>query len=159
MGTLTVSSETAFSQSAEELYDFVTDPRNWMKVYPGSERIQGVETLPLQIGDTWHEGAAEVSRGRWTWRLITAVRPIRWVFQSVGGLGHNPADNSGGLEGIMTVSYSFLSPGQGVTLFHRTMSIEVAKGVPLPEGTLRSFDPKNIDAYHAAVARVLDGSR
>ncbi len=156
MGIVQVSSETAFQNKPEEIYDFVTDPRNWVKVYPGSEMIEGVEELPLKVGDIWHEAGS--SPQRYSWRLITAQRPWRWVFQSYGALGHNREDGSGGSEGIMTVSYSFLSPGEGVTVFHRSMSVEVPKGTDLPPGLIRNFDPKYIDQYHAAVKKAINES-
>ena len=42
MGIVTTSSETAFTQSPEEVYDFVTKPANWTKTYPGGPRISGL---------------------------------------------------------------------------------------------------------------------
>ena len=39
MGIVTSTSETAFTQSAEAVYDFVTNPANWTKTYPGSAHI------------------------------------------------------------------------------------------------------------------------
>lgn len=152
MGTLTVSSETAFTQSAEQVYDFVTDPRNWPKVYPGSSHITGVESLPLKVGDEWNEGAPPQV---FTWRLITAVRPTKWVFQSIGLLGHDPEKPGTGFTGLMTIAYTFLTPGDGVTLFHRQMSIELPKRAALPQGMIAAFEPHRIDAYHDAVARIL----
>ncbi|MBH0779796.1 SRPBCC family protein [Nocardia bovistercoris] len=155
MGIVQVSSETAFQNSPEEVYDFVTDPRNWVEVYPGSEMIEGVERLPLEVGDIWHE--AGDSPHRYSWRLVTAHRPWRWVFQSHGALAHDRENGTGGYTGIMTVSYSFLSPGEGVTVFHRSMTLEVPKGAELPPGLIRNFDPTYIDRYHAAVKKALNG--
>ncbi len=155
MGILQVSSETAFPNKPAAVYDFVTDPRNWVRVYPGSEMIEGVEELPLRLGDEWHE--AGTGPVRYTWRLITAVRPWRWVFQSVGKLAHSREDGSGGHGGIMTISYTFSCPGEDVTLFHRSMTVEVPKGSDLPPGLIGSFEPKYIDIYHSAVAKALNG--
>ena len=152
MGTLTVSSETAFTQTPEQVYDFVTDPRNWPKAYPGSSHIVGVANLPLQVGDEWNEGAPPRV---FTWRLITAARPTKWVFQSVGLLGHDPENPGTGFVGLMTVAYSFSTPGDGVTLFHRQMSMELPKRATMPEGMIAAFEPQRIDSYHDAVARLL----
>jgi hypothetical protein len=47
LGIVTTSSETAFSQSPEVVYDFVTNPANWTKTYPHSTQVGGLpETLP-----------------------------------------------------------------------------------------------------------------
>ena len=152
MGTITVSSETAFNLPPEKVYDFVSDPRNWPKVYPGSSHVTGVDTFPLQVGDEWNEGAVP---NVFTWRLITSVRPTKWVFQSVGLLGHDPAVKGSGFVGLMTIAYTFSTPGDGVTLFHRQMSLEMPKRAAMPEGMTKVFEPRLIDAYHDAVARAL----
>jgi hypothetical protein len=56
MGIVTTSSETAFSQSPEAIYDFATNPANWTKTYPGGPDIRNLpDRLPLQVGDTWDE--------------------------------------------------------------------------------------------------------
>ena len=55
MGIVTTSSETAFTQSAETIFDFVTNPANWTKTYPGPPHISDLPELPLKVGDTWTE--------------------------------------------------------------------------------------------------------
>ena len=52
MGIVTTSSETAFTQSADVVYDFVTNPANWTKTYPGSNYVGKLDDLPLKVGDT-----------------------------------------------------------------------------------------------------------
>jgi hypothetical protein len=48
LGIVTTSSETAFCQSPDMIYDFVTNPVNWTKTYPHSTNIGGLpDTLPL----------------------------------------------------------------------------------------------------------------
>ena len=89
-----------------------------------------------------------------TWQLAMAVRPSLFVFSSVGRLGHDSAGN-GGLEGRMTIEYRFTRPGDGITLFGRTMTIEAYRHAPLTDGFFRMVNPSHIDAYHAAVAREL----
>ena len=157
MGIVTTSSETAFSQSPEAIYDFVTNPANWTKTYPGSQHIEGLPaTLPLEVGDTWAEAGPDGDR-IFTWHLAIAMRPTLWMFNSVGRLGHDREGN-GGMEGRITVQYHFTQPGDGVTLFKRTMTIEAYKHAPLPDGFFRTVNPANIDAYHAAVARELSAT-
>lgn len=154
MGIVTASSETAFSHSPETIYDFVTNPSNWTKTYPGSTHVGGLpDRLPLKVGDTWTESGPEGGR-IFTWHLAIAMRPKLWMFNSVGRLGHDP-DGSGGMEGRITVQYHFTEPGAGVTLFTRTMTIEAYKHAPLPDALFTQANPAKIDAYHAAIAREL----
>ena len=157
MGIVTTSSETAFTQSPEVIYDFVTNPANWTKTYPGSEYVGKLDNLPLKVGDTWEEGGGGKDR-IFSWHLAMAVRPRLWVFNSVGRLGHEP-DGSGGMDGRITVQYHFTKPAPDVTLFTRTMTIEAPKDCPMPDGFFRIVNPANIDRYHAAIARELDGAR
>ena len=153
MGIVTTTSETAFTQSAETVYDFVTNPQNWTKTYPGSAHIGKLPPLPLKVGDTWEEAGPDGDR-IFSWQLAIAVRPIQFVFTSIGRLGHD-RDGTGGLEGRITVSYRFTTPGQGITLFSRTMTIEAPKHAPLPDRLFEQANPARIDAYHEAVAREL----
>lgn len=156
LGIVTTSSETAFTQSPETVYDFVTNPANWTKTYPGSAHIEGLpDRLPLRVGDTWSEAGPD-GKQIYTWHLAIAMRPRLWVFNSVGRLGHD-RDGGGGMDGRITVQYHFTRPGPDVTLFSRTMTIEAYKDSPLPDALFRIVNPANIDRYHAAVARELAG--
>lgn len=93
VGIVTTSSETAFSQSPEVIYNFVTNPANWTKTYPHSTKVGGLpETLPLKVGDTWTESGPDAEK-IFTWHLAIAMRPKMWVFNSVGRLGHDPDGN------------------------------------------------------------------
>ena len=89
MGIVTTSSETAFKFSPEVIYDFVTNPANWTKTYPGSNYIGNLDVLPLKIGDTWEEGGEDGDK-IFTWHLALAARPKLWTFSSVGRLGPSP---------------------------------------------------------------------
>lgn len=151
MGIVTTTSETAFTQSAETVYDFVTNPANWTKTYPGSAHVGGLPELPLKVGDTWEEAGPDGDR-IFRWQLAAAMRPTLFVFTSIGRLGHD-RDGNGGMEGRITVSYHFTRPGQDVTLFSRTMTIEAYKHAPLPDQLIVAANPAKIDAYHEAVAR------
>lgn len=157
MGIVTSTSETAFTQSAETVYDFVTNPQNWTKTYPGSAHIGNLPPVPLKVGDTWEEAGPDGERV-FSWQLAVAVRPIQFVFTSIGRLGHDRDDPDGsrsGMEGRITVSYRFTRPGQDITLFSRTMTIEAPKHAPLPDRLFEQANPARIDAYHEAVAREL----
>jgi hypothetical protein len=89
-----------------------------------------------------------------SWQLAAAVRPTLFVFTSLGRLGHD-RDGNGGMEGRITVSYRFTRPGQEITLFSRTITIEAYKHAPLPDQLFVEANPARIDAYHEAVAREL----
>ncbi|OBI40097.1 SRPBCC family protein [Mycobacterium colombiense] len=156
MGIVTTTSETAFTQSAETVYDFVTNPQNWTKTYPGSAHIGKLPELPLKVGDTWEEAGPDGDRV-FSWQLAAAVRPTLFVFTSIGRLGHDRTGGifQGGMEGRITVSYHFTRPGQDITLFSRTMTIEAYKHAPLPDQLFLQANPAKIDAYHEAVAREL----
>lgn len=156
MGIVTSTSETAFTQPAETVYDFVTNPENWTKTYPGSAHIGSLPQLPLKVGDTWQEAGPDGDRV-FTWQLAIAVRPTVFMFNSVGRLGHD-RDGNGGMEGRITVTYRFTRPGRDVTLFSRTMTIEAYRHAPLPDRLFQQANPARIDAYHEAVARELGRS-
>lgn len=154
MGIVTTSSETAFTHAPEVIYDFVTNPANWTKTYPGSNYVGKLDDLPLKIGDTWEEGGENGDK-IFTWHLALADRPCLWSFSSVGRLGHDREGN-GGMEGRITVQYHFTRPAPDVTLFTRTMTVEAPKHAPMPDNFFRIVNPANIDKYHAAIARELN---
>ncbi|RDH74787.1 SRPBCC family protein [Mycolicibacterium moriokaense] len=156
MGIVTTSSETTFKQSPETVFDFVSNPANWTKTYPGGALIRNLpDRLPLQVGDTWDEASPDPEKDRvFTWQLAMSVRPSLFVFSSVGLLGHDSAGN-GGFEGRMTIEYRFLRPEEDRTLFRRTMTIEAYKHAPMSDTFFRIANPSHIDAYHAAVMREL----
>jgi hypothetical protein len=155
LGIVTTTSETAFARSPETIYDFVTNPANWTKTYPGSAHITNLpDELPLKVGDTWQESGPDGDR-LFSWHLAIAMRPRLWMFNSVGALGHN-RDGKGGMKGRITVQYQFTRPGEQITLFSRTMTIEAYKDAPLPDALFQQVNPAKIDAYHAAIARELD---
>jgi hypothetical protein len=87
LGIVTTSSETAFSRSQETIYDFVTNPANWTKTYPGSAHITNVpDELPLKVGDTWQESGP----------TATASSPGIWRSRCAHGCGCSiPLGHSG----------------------------------------------------------------
>ena len=62
------------------------------------------------------------------------------MFTSLGRLGHD-RDGNGGMEGRITVSYRFTRPGQEITLFSRTITIEAYKHAPLPDQLFVEANP------------------
>ena len=113
MGIVTTTSETAFGRPPELIYDFVTNPANWTKTYPGSAHIANLpDELPLKVGDTWQEAGLDGDR-IFTWHLAIAMRPKLWMFNSVGPLGHD-RNGDGGMEGRITVQYQFTRPGRSM---------------------------------------------
>jgi hypothetical protein len=156
VGIVTTSSESAFRQSAEEVYAFVTNPSNWPKTYPSSRQVGSVpHELPLKVGDIWTEAGPQGEL--YTWHLAVAMPPKLWVFNSVGRLGHD-ADGIGGWTGRITVEYHFTRPGVDISLFRRTMTIEAYKDSPLPDELFKIVNPAIIDQFHAAIARELERS-
>lgn len=154
MGIVTTTSETAFRQSPEELYAFVSNPANWALTYPGSTHIRGLpDHFPLKVGDTWTEAGADADR-IFTWQLAIAMPPRLFVFTSVGRLGHD-SKSEGGFEARITVQCQFLRLGNDVTVFSRTMTIEAYKDTPLPDDFFRPVNPANIDKYHAVIGKAL----
>lgn len=153
MGIITMVAEAAFDQPAERVYDFVSNPANWVKTYPGSEHEEGLpRDMTLKVGDTWVETGP---RGeRYSWQVATAVRPSLWVCNTIGRLSHE-ADGSGGYEGRIAMQYRFLRPGGDVTVFQRTYQIETYAGSALPDFFLTSMNPIHAETYFAGIAREL----
>ncbi|KAF2208424.1 hypothetical protein CERZMDRAFT_118817 [Cercospora zeae-maydis SCOH1-5] len=163
MGRITIESETAFARPAEEIYDFVSNPANWGRTYQGSGGLHNNAQLklPLQFGDQWTE-AVPLAENTYvaTWTLITAMRPHKWVFQQVDGIGAH-AEGKGesrGVPGTTTISYFFepqVGPHEGTTLFRRKIEYDLPKGVDLAPDLLVASGPGGIDRYHAAIERVM----
>ena len=159
MGSFTTESQTVFDHPAEAIYDFVSDPHNWPKTFKGSAGIADQNLrIPLTVGDSWTEFIKVSDRFscRSTWTLIIAERPRKWVIQQVDRIGEQ-ADGSGGVDGITTIAYSFEPAGDGRTLFHRSLTCELPRGVRIADELLIArAQPAGIDGYHDAVARELD---
>jgi hypothetical protein len=51
LGIVTTSSQTAFARAPETIYDFVTNPANWPKTYPGSAHITSAIARELDTPD------------------------------------------------------------------------------------------------------------
>lgn len=153
MGIVTMVARAAFEHPAEAVYDFVSNPANWVKTYPGSEDEEGLPgDKVLEVGDRWVETGP---RGeRYSWQVAMARRPELWVCTTLGRLGHEK-DGSGGVEGNIRIEYRFSRPGGGITLFERTYITESVPGVALPDIFLTSMNPAHAETYFEGIAREL----
>ncbi|MDP9090253.1 MAG: SRPBCC family protein [Pseudomonadota bacterium] len=161
MGSFTAESQTLLHHPAEAIYDFVSNPHNWPKTYKGSAGIADALTWPLKVGDSWTEliKVSETFSCRSSWTLIIAERPRKWAIQQVDRIGEQ-ADGTGGVDGITTIVYSFQQLSERVTIFHRSLTTELPRGVRIPDELLIvRGQPAGIDGYHDAVARELDAMR
>jgi hypothetical protein len=75
LGIVISTSETAFTQSAETVYDFVTNPENRTKTYPGRAHIGNLPELPLKVGDTGQETGPDGDR-IFSWQLAAGRRGV-----------------------------------------------------------------------------------
>ena len=158
MGSFTAESQTLFHHSPEAIYDFVSNPHNWPKTFKGSAGTSSELSIPLKIGDNWTElvSVSDTFSCRSTWTLIIAERPRKWAIQQIDRIGEQ-ADGTGGVDGITTIVYSFAPTGEGKTIFHRSLTTELPRGVRIPDELLIArAQPAGIDGYHEAVARELD---
>lgn len=152
MGYFMSSSQTVFTQSAMEVYNFVSDPGNWGSTYKGSGGVHQELELPLKVGDTWSELVTlDENTYRSDWVLVTAVPGRLWEFRQVDKIGQS-ADGEGGVDGVTTITYEFSDAGEGLTLFTRTLKCTTPKGVGIPDDLLTvRARPDGIDRYHEAI--------
>ena len=155
MATVTLVSESAFTQSAEEVYDFVSNPANWVKTYPGSTHEEGLpENKALKVGDTWTETGP--SGDHYSWKVSMTNRPTLWVCETTDRMGHD-GSGKGGFEGRIEIRYRFSQPTEGVTIFQRTYITETYPGTPpLPDIFYTSQNPKHAEVYFAGIRRELE---
>ncbi|NMO88258.1 SRPBCC family protein [Actinomycetospora sp. TBRC 11914] len=153
MGVFTASGETLLDATPEETYDFISDPRNWPKLFRGSADISTSVEIPLGVGDSFTEvvEVGELSL-RSTWTVITAVRGRVFAYQQVDDLGAD-GDGQGGVDGITTITYT-LTPVDGGTMFHRVLRCELPRGVSIPVPLLVArATTANIEHFQENVGR------
>lgn len=164
MGRNTASASTVLPYSREQVYDFVSNPHNWPLTYKGSGGIQQHLELPLKLGDKWTEKVSLANNTYYSeWTLITAIRPSKFVFEQVNGIGAINEALEGGVPGTTKIEYLFDDVNMTVagktekgTLFQRTFSSELPRGVEMPEDLLVvCMKTVGIEGYHDAVAREL----
>ncbi len=154
MATVTLVSERAFDHPAEDVYDFVSNPQNWVKTYPGSTHEEGLApNKALKVGDTWTETGP--SGDHYSWQVSMTNRPTLWVCETTGRLAHD-GTGKGGFEGRIEIRYRFMRPGNDVTIFQRTYITETYPGTPpLADIFYTSQNPKHAEVYFDGIAREL----
>ncbi|HVO90270.1 MAG TPA: SRPBCC family protein [Casimicrobiaceae bacterium] len=90
---------------AEDLFDYVATPVNWMEWHPASRGVSGVVQRPLALGDKVVE-TFEIAgrRGETTWTMTALDRPRSWRIE---------AHNEGGRGGA-EIAYSIVTRERGV---------------------------------------------
>lgn len=165
MGISSASSQTLLPFTRDQVYDFVTNPHNWPLTYKGSGGIQQDHlSLPLKLGDKWTEKVSLPDNTYYSeWTLITAVRPWKWAFLQVDGIGDTDEAISNGEKGTCTIEYVLQETdveidgkqGKG-TLFKRTLTVDLPRGVKIPDDLLAvCMRTSGIEGYHDAVGREL----
>jgi hypothetical protein len=164
MGISSASSSTVLPYTREQVYDFVTNPHNWPLTYKGSGGIQKNLTIPLKVGDKWVEKVSLAENIYYSgWTLTTALKPWKWVFEQYDGIGATDENLTGGVKGATQIRYTFEEAeievdgkkGKG-TLFTRTLTCELPRGVEMPEDLLVvKMRTAGIERYHDAVATEL----
>jgi len=153
MGIVTMVAEAAFNHTPEDIYDFVSNPANWVKTYPGSKDEEGLPgTGQLKVGDGWVETGP--SGERYSWQVAMTLRPRLWVCNTLGRLGHGE-DGGGGIDGRIQIEYRFLRVSDETTIFRRTYITESVEGSVLPDVYLTSMNPVHAETYFAGIAREL----
>ncbi|GAB7334337.1 hypothetical protein MBLNU13_g06355t1 [Cladosporium sp. NU13] len=140
MGRFKIQSETVFDYEREVVWDFATNPNNWGRTYKGSGGMHKDTKFPLELGDTFSE-----------------KKPYQFVFQQQDGIGATEDGSSPSSEGFTTIAYRFEEVGEGKTLFVRTLTCEMPRGVGIPDDLLTvCARPDGIEKYHDAIKKELD---
>jgi hypothetical protein len=154
MGIVTMVAEVGFPYPPEKVYDFVTNPANWVKTYPGSEHEEGLpQDKALKVGDAWVETGP--NDAKYLWQVGIAVRPKLWTCNTVGNLGHKEGENGIGTPGQIRMQYRFKPYGENFTVFERTYLTESYPGTDLLDIFLTSMNPKHAETYFAGIGREL----
>ena len=113
---------------------------------------------PLEFGDTFSEKVSlPPNTYTSTWTLIRTKKPYQFVFQQQDGIGAKDDGSSEGSQGFTTIAYRFEEVGEGKTLFVRTLTCEMPRGVGIPDDLLTvCARPDGIERYHDAIKKELD---
>jgi hypothetical protein len=112
---------------------------------------------PLEFGDTFTEKVSLPPNSYISkWTLIRTKKPYQFVFQQQDGIGAKEDGSSEGSQGFTTIAYRFEEVGEGKTLFVRTLTCEMPRGVGIPDDLLTvCARPDGIERYHDAIRREL----
>lgn len=105
-----VQVEGHIKASAEEVYDFLTNPSQIPLVLPGLIENSDIPDLPLKVGDSFtyrYQVAGVVFEGKWI--VSVADRPSRYSAKTVGGADsewtYTMRGGSDGTNVVLTVKY------------------------------------------------------
>lgn len=128
------------------------------KTYKGSGGMHKTTKFPLEFGDTLSEKVSLPPNSYISkWRLIRTKKPYQFVFQQQDNIGEKEDGTSVGSQGFTTIAYRFEEVGEGKTLFVRTLTCEMSRGVSIPDDLLTvCARPDGIERYHDAIKKELD---
>jgi len=114
--------------------------------------------FPLEFGDQWVEKVSLPPNSYLSkWTLIRSKKPYQFVFQQQDDIGAKEDGSSPGSQGFTTIAYRFEEAGEGRTLFVRTLTCEMPRGVGVPDDLLTvCCRPDGIERYHDAIRKELD---
>lgn len=113
--------------------------------------------FPLEFGDKWAE-KVDLPPNKYLseWTLIRTKKPYQFVFQQQDDVGAKE-DGTPGTQGFTTIVYRFEEASEGRTLFVRTLTCELPRGVGIPDDLLTvCCRPDGIERYHDAIKKELD---
>lgn len=92
--------------------------------------------VPLEFGHDWTEKVDLPPNTYYAnWVCIRNQRPWSFIMQQQNHVAAT-APGEGGVDGFTTIYYTFEKVGEGVTLFTRTLTCEVPRGVATPDDML-----------------------
>ena len=92
-----------------QVFDFVTNPAQWVRWHPATHSVRGVEDRPLQLGETVIEHIKAAHREfDATWKVVACERPVLWQLETATDLGAS------------VLTYRLEPSASGGTRFERT---------------------------------------
>lgn len=128
------------------------------KTYAGSGGMHKDTKFPLEFGDEWVEKVSLPPNNYLSkWTLIRTKKPYQFVFQQQDDIGATEDGSSAGAQGFTTIAYRFEEISGGKTLFVRTLTCELPRGVGIPDDLLTvCCRPDGIERFHDAIKKELD---
>jgi len=72
----------------EAVFDFVTNPAQWVRWHPATHSVRGVEDRPLKLGETVIEHIRAAHREfDATWTVVACEPPVLWQLETSTPLG------------------------------------------------------------------------
>jgi uncharacterized protein YndB with AHSA1/START domain len=93
----------------QEVFDFVTNPVQWVRWHPATHSVRGVEDRPLRLGERVIEHIQAAHREfDAEWKVVACEAPQLWQLETATPLGAS------------VLTYSLQSSASGGTRFERT---------------------------------------